>query len=200
MSIFDLNSAEVNSGGQGGGGGLIPENTVARAILTIRPGQAGDGGWLKQSSTGNLMLDTEWTITEGPYARRKIWRYMSLSEKAAPITMRQLRAAIEGNFGIRPDDMSEAAQAKRRVSIDQLNGIEACIMVGVEPASAGYEAKNTIKAVLAPGESKYVARGQVAPAAPHAAPVASISNPARAATPPAASAAAPAANKPAWAV
>lgn len=199
MSTFDLNSAETGGGGQGGG--LIPEDTVARAILTIRPGGSGDGGWLKTSAAGGLMIDTEWTITDGPFAKRKVWRYMSLSEKAAPITMRQLRAAVEGHHGIKPDDMSDGAQAKRRVSLPDLNGIEACIMIGVEKGTNGYEDKNTIKAVLAPGEKKYIGRGQAAPAAV-AGNVAAFQAPAapQFAPPPASAPAAAAANKPSWAV
>lgn len=189
MSTFDLNSAETG----GGQGDLIPDGTVARAILTIRPGGSGDGGWLKTSSTGGLMIDTEWTIVDGKYAKRKVWSYMSLSEKAAPITMRSLRAAIEGHHGIKPDDMSEAAQAKRRVSLPDLNGIEACILIGVEPPQNGYDAKNKIKAIIAPGESKYLARGQAAPAAP-------TGNVATFQAPPAQSAQPAGTAKPAWAV
>lgn len=194
MSTFDLNSAETG----GGQGDLIPEGTVARAILTIRPGGAGEGGWLKTSSTGGLMLDAEWTITEGTFAKRKVWSYMSLSEKAAPITMRSLRAAIEGHHGIKPDDMSEAAQAKRRVAIADLSGIEACILIGIEPPANGYEAKNKIKAVIAPGETKYLARGQAAPAAV-AGNVAAFQAPAAPQFAPPPASAPPAANKPTWA-
>jgi hypothetical protein len=191
MSTFDLNAAETG-GGSGQSTSLIPENTVARAVLSIRPGGAGDGGWMKTSAAGGLMIDTEWTIIDGPFAKRKIWKYMSLSEKAAPITMRQLRAAIEGHHGLKPEDMSEAAQAKRRVSLDQLSGIEACILIGIEAGTNGYEAKNTLKAVIAPGEGKYIARGSAPAAAPALASVAAFA--------PAPAAAAPAAvNKPAWA-
>jgi hypothetical protein len=198
--MFDLNSAET--GGGGPGAGLIPDGTVARAVLTIRPGGSGEGGWLKTSAAGGLMIDTEWTIADGPFAKRKVWRYMSLSENAAPITMKQLRAAIEGHHGIKPDDMSEAAQAKRRVSLDQLSGIEACILIGVEAAKDGYEAKNTIKAVLAPGESKYIGRG----GSPMLAGPTGAGNVATFQAPPAASYAPPppaapaGAAKPAWAV
>ena len=162
MSFFDLNAAEVNTGGQTAA--LIPDNTVARAILTIRPGGAGEGGWFKQGPAG-LMLDTEWTVVDGPYAKRKVWKYMSMSEKAAPITLRQLRAAIEGHHNIRPEDMSEAAMAKRKVTIDQLSGLSACILIGVEAGTNGYADKNTLKNVIAPGERSYLAAGQAAPAA-----------------------------------
>lgn len=191
MSMLDLNTADASSGGSGD---LIPENTVARAILTLRPGGAGEGGWLKQAKTGALMIDAEWTITTAPYAKRKVWRNMMMTgnETAVGISMRQLRAAIEGHYGIKPDDMSEAAQAKRRATFEQLNGIEACILIGVE-AQPGYEARNTIKAVLAPGESKFIAAGAAPVAAPTMASVPSFAAPAPAKAAPVAS------NKPAWA-
>lgn len=192
MSTFDLNNAETG----GGQGELIPDGTVARAILTIRPGGSGEGGWLKTSSTGGLMIDTEWTIVAGPFAKRKVWSYMSLSEKAAPITMRSLRAAVEGHHGIKPDDMSEAAQAKRRVSLPDLNGIEACILIGVEPPQNGYEAKNKIKAVIAPGEGKYIGRG----ASPMLAGPTGAANAAAFQAPPAQSTPPAGGAKPAWAV
>lgn len=188
---FNLNDAESGSD-------LIPDGTVARAILTIRPGGAGDGGWLKTSSTGGLMLDTEWVIVEGKFAKRKVWRYMSLSEKAMPITLRQLRAAVEGHFGILPTDMSAEAMAKRDIKdIGTLNGIEACIMVGVEK-SEGYADKNTIKAVLAPGEKSFLTRGQAAQGAGTVAAGAAGVGFAGGgySAPPAAQ---PQANKPAWA-
>jgi hypothetical protein len=155
---FDLNAAET-----GNSTDLIPEGTVARAILNIRAGGEGDGGWLKMSKGGGLMIDTEWTILSGPFAKRKVWRYMSLSEKAYPITMRQLRAVVEGNYGILPEDMSDAAQAKRRCGFPELQGMEACIMISIEK-SVGYDDKNGIKAILTPGESKYIARDGAAPA------------------------------------
>jgi hypothetical protein len=190
--MLDLNTADASTGGSGD---LIPENTVARAILTLRPGGAGEGGWLKQAKSGALMIDGEWTITSGPHAKRKIWRNMMMTgnDVAVGITMRQLRAAIEGHHGIKPDDMSEAAQAKRRATFEQLNGIEACIMIGIEKQE-GYEPRNSIKAVIAPGESKFIAAGQAPAAAPAMASAPSFTAPA-----PAAAKAPAAANKPAWA-
>lgn len=195
MSFIDFNMAETGGGQQGNT--LIPDNTVARAILTIRPGGAGDGGMMKTGPSG-LMFDAEFTITEGPYAKRKIWKYMSMSEKAAPITMRQLRAVIEGHHGILPTDMSEAAQAKRKCSAEQLSGMECCILIGVEAATAQYEAKNTLKAVIAPGEAKYIGRGASPMLAgpTGAGNVASFQAPAAPAPAPAPAGAA----KPAWAV
>jgi len=190
MAFLDLNTAEASTGSSSSD--PIPDGTVARAILTIRPGGAGEGGWLKAAKTGALMIDAEWTITTGPHAKRKVWRNMMMTgnEVAVGITMRQLRAAIEGHFGIKPDDMSEAAQTKRRATFEQLNGLEACVLIAIEKQE-GYEARNTIKAVIAPGESKFLGAGQAPSAAPAAANFVSFS------APPAA--AASGGNKPAWA-
>lgn len=189
MSMFDLNTADTSTGG---GGELIPDNTVVRALLSIRPGGAGEGGWCKASRTGSLMLDCEFTITEGPYARRKVWRYMLLSgsEKAVEISKSQLRAIVEGHHGIMPEDMSEAAQAKRRVQISDLDGLEACLLIGIEKQE-GYEPKNTVKAVLTPADRRFIKRG-----AGDAAPMVAS---APAGLAPAPAPAAPAANRPAWA-
>lgn len=188
MSFFDLNGANTSTGG---GGELIPDNTVVRAILSIRPGGAGEGGWCKQSQSGNLMLDCEWTVTDGQYARRKVWRYMLLSgsEKAVEITKSQLRGVVEGHHGIMPEDMSETAQAKRRVQIADLDGMEACLLIGIEKQE-GYEAKNTVKAVLTPGDRRFIGRGAGGGAAAPVAMPPSIQQ---------AAAALPPANRPAWA-
>lgn len=186
MSFFDLNTADTSTGG---GGELIPDNTVVRAILNVRPGGAGEGGWCKMSKTGGLMLDCEWTVTDGPYARRKVWRYMMLSgsEKAVEISKSQLRAVVEGHHGIMPEDMSEAAQAKRRVQIADFDGMEACLLIGIEKQE-GYEPKNSVKAVLTPADRRFIKRGGAAPAA--------VAAPGFAPAP--APAAAPV-NRPAWA-
>lgn len=199
MSFFDLNEAEASTGQ--GSGEPIPDGTVARAILAIRPGGAGDGGWCKTSRAGDLMLDCEFTLADGPFARRKVWTNMMVtgSEKAVAITKRQLRAVVEGHHGLRPDDMSEPAQAKRRVQIADLTGMDCCVLIGVE-VQPGYSPKNTIKAVIAPGEGKYVARG--APPPLGAAPQARPANVAPFTPPPAAAAPAPVqspAGRPAWA-
>lgn len=192
--MFNLNNAEASDTQ------LIPDGTIARAVLTLRPGGHGDGGWCKQAKSGALMLDAEWTVTDGKFAKRKVWRTMMITgnDTAVGITMRQLRAAIEGHYGIKPDDMSPEAQAKRNITIDQLNGIEACIQIGIE-SSDGYPDKNTIKAVIPPGDKRFLAKGQAAAAPAPAgfqAPAGGFGG-ATAAAPAAQSAGG--ANRPAWA-
>lgn len=152
---FDLNSAETG----GGSSEPMPDGTVVRAVMNIRPGGEGDGGWMKKSNAGNPMLDVEWTVVSGPYAKRKVWDYMHFTEKSLPISMRNMRAIVEANYGILPADMSDAAVAKRRCGFADLQGMEACILLSIEKDASGqYADKNRPKAFLTPGESKYIAR------------------------------------------
>lgn len=52
---------------------LIPDNTIVTVELTIRPGGAGEGGWLRRSKDGRSeALDCEFTVIEGEYAKRKL--------------------------------------------------------------------------------------------------------------------------------
>ena len=168
---FDLNSAETG----GGSSEPMPDGAVVRAVMNIRPGGEGDGGWLKMSSKGNLFLDVEWTVISAPYAKRKFWDMMHFTEKSVPISLRHMRAIVEANYGISPSDMSDAAVAKRRCGFPELQGMEACMLLKIEVDAEGkYPDKNRPAAFLTPGERKYIARDGAAPAAsaprPQAAP------------------------------
>src|SRR5437870_4332538 len=47
---------------------LIPHGTIATVQIKVRPGTAGEGGWLKRSKDGNSeALDLELTVIGGPY-------------------------------------------------------------------------------------------------------------------------------------
>lgn len=140
-------------------GGLIPEGKVVTAIMSIRSGGYGDDGYCaKSKNSGELMLDVEFTVTPsaGGFERRKIWKYMSFSEKAAPITRSQLRAALESAHGILPTDDSKESQAKRSVaSYAAFDGLPVCIKVGIEKGGE-YADKNTIRAFVTPDRKEYI--------------------------------------------
>ena len=71
-SWYDFNDAQSNTN-------LIPKGTLAKVRLTIRPGgfddasQGWTGGYATRGSTGAVYLNGEFTVTEGQYARRKIF-------------------------------------------------------------------------------------------------------------------------------
>ena len=78
--MYDLNDAEPQRGG-------LIDPCFAKIIGTLRPGgingpAPGDQGLLKASKqTGSdvRMLDWEFTVVEGPNARRKFWQTMVVS-------------------------------------------------------------------------------------------------------------------------
>src|SRR5690349_6796477 len=114
---------DFNTAGEQRSFDVVPANTICTLQLTIRPGSAGDGGWLKRSVDGaSEGLDCEFVVVDGQYAKRKIWQLYTLHgttpghEEAGKISRNTLRAILESARGIRPDDKSEAAQNARKIA------------------------------------------------------------------------------------
>jgi hypothetical protein len=154
---------DFNSAGEQRSFDVIPVNTICTLQLTIRPGGAGDDGWLKQASDGaSEHLDCEFTVVDGPYAKRKLWQPYTLRgttqghAEAGEYSRNTLRAILESARGIKPSDTSEAAQNARKVSswadFDQLRFVA---RIGVRPPRDGYQAKNTILDVITPERQQW---------------------------------------------
>lgn len=188
---YDFNNAE-----QQREGGLIPEGTIAVVHMTVRPGNSGEGGWLKRSKNGDsAALDCEFTIVDGQHAKRKFWSLFTVEgtteghAKAGEISASRLRGILESARGVRPDDESDAAKAARCINhYGDFDGIRFVAKIGVEKGKDGYKDKNTLDAAVTPDRKAWVKVEQVAKPQTMAAP--SIA---------AAAASAPAAGKPAWA-
>jgi hypothetical protein len=137
---------------------VIPANTVVTVQITVRPGNAGDGGWLTRSQNcASEGLDLEYTVVDGRYAKRKIFERLTLHGtteghgEAARISQSKIRAILESARGIRPDDKGEAAiEARRITNYGELDGMRFIARLGVEPARNGYAAKNRVAEVLTP--------------------------------------------------
>jgi hypothetical protein len=134
---------------------LIPAGTIATVQMIIRPGGTGEGGWFKRSADGGSEgLDVEFTVVAGDYFKRKVWQFMVLNgatdghAKAAEISRALLRGIVESAFGIKPDDVSEAAQQKRRVNFSDFNNLRFIACIRVEKSKdAAYPDKNRLEAV-----------------------------------------------------
>jgi hypothetical protein len=156
-------SFDFNTAGEQRSFDVIPANTICILQLTIRPGGAGDGGWLKPAADGKSEgLDCELVVVDGEHAKRKLWQLYTLRgttpghAEAGEISRNTLRAILESAKGIRPDDKSEAAQNARKVSswadFDQLRFVA---RIGVRPPRDGYQAKNTILEVIMPDKQAW---------------------------------------------
>lgn len=180
--MFDLNDAQPQSGPIGE---LIPDGTFARVQMNIRPGGTNgtvpmDAGLLKQSASSDaLMLDCEFTVVNGPLARRKFWQMFTVSggklddkgvSKGWNISKSYLRAMIDSAAGLDPKDMSEAAQKKRVINgLREFDGIQFAARIMIEPnTNPQYADQNKLANVVLPGEPQYLAvmQGQVVPPEP----------------------------------
>ena len=130
---------------------VIPDGTFVKILLQIKAGgfnlpgaEAMDAGLFKTSKSSDaVMLECEMTVLEGPYAHRKFtdhWTVAggSLDEKGNSkgfnITKTRMRAAIESNQNIRPDDMGAQAVATRQINgFKELDGITFFAKIKVDP-------------------------------------------------------------------
>ena len=164
MSYFDFNSAEDSANNQP----LIPKGTLARVRLFIRPGgydeprKGWTGGYAKfNSESGSVYLDCEFTVTEGAFARRKIWTLIGLHSEKGDQWMKMGRAMIKGilnsSFGLQALDESPSAQAKRRIaSFADLDGLEFLGKIDVERDLNNGD-KNVVKGAIGPEHKDYAA-------------------------------------------
>ncbi|MFC3102015.1 hypothetical protein [Altererythrobacter lauratis] len=166
---FDMNDAEPQKSGE-----LIPDGTFAKITMTIRPGGTDgqseiDRGLLKASNAPGsdvLMVDAEFTVAEGPHVRRKFWQMFTVSggkvdEQGVSIGWKiskgSFRAMIDSALGLDPQDMSEAAKAKRILrGLADLNGITFVAKIKVEPSDdPRYGDSNKLDRVVLPSEPEW---------------------------------------------
>jgi hypothetical protein len=139
-----------------------------------------DAGLLKSSSASDAkLLDCEFTVVEGPFARRKFWQTFTvaggkLDEKGQSrgwnIAKSAFRAMIDSALGLNPKDESAAARERRVIQgLRQLDGIVFVARIMVEPASnPNYKDANKLANVVTPDEPQYAAvlRGENVPPEP----------------------------------
>ncbi|TVR80032.1 MAG: hypothetical protein EA405_11595 [Rhodospirillales bacterium] len=179
---FDMNDAEPQKTGE-----LIPDGTFAKVAMAIRKGGTDgqaeiDRGLLKASNAPGsdvLMLDCEFTIAEGPHARRKFWQMFTVQGGKVDehgvsigwkISKSTFRAMIDSALDLDPADMSEAAKAKRILrGLADLNGITFVAKIKIEPSEdPRYGDSNKLDRVVLPSEPEWrkVMDGEAVPASP----------------------------------
>ena len=145
---------------------VIPKGTIVPVRMTIKPGGFDDpnrgwtGGYATHNqSSGSVYLNCEFVITEGKYARRKIWSLIGLFSHKGPEWGNMGRSFVRGILnsarGLKDKDDSETAQRARRINgIGDLDGIEFLAKIDIEKDQNG-EDKNTIKFAITPDHKEY---------------------------------------------
>lgn len=164
----DFNDARQNAN-------LIPKGTIAKVRLTIRPGgfddpsQGWTGGYAKRGTTGSVYLDAEYTVLEGPYAKRKIWSMIGLYSASGSNWANMGRSLVRGILnsarGLSDKDNSPEAQNARRISsFADLDGMEFVARIDVGKDSNGDD-KNDIRQAVTRDHKEYAAAvgGNAAP-------------------------------------
>ena len=179
---YNFNDVEPHQGTD-----LIPDGSFAKVVMTVRPGGVDgqgehDKGLLKASNTPGsdvLSLDCEFTVAEGPHARRKFWQLFTVAGGKVDengvsigwnISKRMVRAMIDSALGLDPEDMSEAARQKRQLrGLADLNGIAFVARIMVEPNNdPRYPDRNRLDRPVLPNEKEWraVMNGEAVPPAP----------------------------------
>jgi hypothetical protein len=183
---YDMNDAQPQMTGD-----LIPDGTFAKIVMHLRKGGVDgrsevDRGLLKASNQPGsdvLSLDAEFTVLEGTYAKRKFWQTFTamggkLDEEGQSIGWKisksTFRAMIDSALGLKPDDMSEEAKARRVLrGLSDLDGISFVAKIAVEPArTSNYKDSNKLDHVVLPTAPEWqkVMNGEAVPAAPSSKP------------------------------
>jgi hypothetical protein len=190
MSI-DFNSSENQSNFD-----LIPNGTLAKVRMSIKPGGYDDQnqGWVggyatRNEATGSIYLSCEFVILEGEYAKRKVWGILGLHSNKGPewgnMGRSFIKAILNSARGFSESDNSPAAQSARKINgIGDLDGIEFVAKITTKK-DQNEELRNEIRFAITPDNKDYKAiMGSIA------VPMAKTS---------VNQAPAPAANRPAWA-
>ena len=155
---------------------LIPKGTTAKVRLSIRPGgyddptQGWTGGYATRGTTGSVYISGEFTVLEGPYARRKVFTLIGLFSPKGPewgnMGRALVRAILNSARGLSDKDSSPQAQAARRISgVGDLDGIEFVAKIDVGKDTNGDD-KNEIRAAITPDHKEYASLMGVVSSAP----------------------------------
>jgi hypothetical protein len=154
----DYNDAKQNPN-------LMPKGTLVKVRTTIRPGgfddpnQGWTGGYATRGDTGAVYLNGEFTVLEGPYAKRKVFSLIGLYSPKGPdwgnMGRSLIRAMLNSARGISDKDVSPQAQAARRISgFADLDGLEFIARLDVGTDVNG-EDKNEVRGAVTPDHREY---------------------------------------------
>ena len=145
---------------------LMPKGTIVPVRMTLKPGgyddpsQGWTGGYATRNETsGSVYLNAEFIITEGPFAKRKVWSLIGLLSLKGPEWGNMGRSFVRGVLnsarGLSDKDNSPQAQTARRIQgFADLDGIEFLAKIDVGKDANG-DPKNEIKFAITPNQKDW---------------------------------------------
>ena len=171
--MIDLNNIE--SGG-GSDFDLIPDGTIARAIITIQPNPvtipefSNTPLFRASQTTSAKWLEVEYTIIGGQFDKRKFWQNHFFDgdakddngvSKSKKIGLQWLKSVVESHNNVSAMDASPEAQAVRQIDMQKggvasINGMNVCVKIKIEKGTNGYADKNKMLVALALNSKEYI--------------------------------------------
>ena len=170
---------------------LIPDNTIARAIITIKPNvetlpEFSNSPMFRFSNSSSAKwIEVEYTIIGGQFDKRKFWQNHFFDgdakddsgvSKSKKIGLQWLKAVVESHNNISAMDASPEAQAVRQIDMQKggvasINGMNVCVKIGIEKSNdPQYSDKNRCKVILTQGMEGYIPSGSTPTNTPSPAP------------------------------
>ena len=187
--MIDLNNV---TGGGGSDFELIPEGTIARAIIKIQPNPvtipefSNTPIFRASQTTSAKWLEIEYTIIGGQFDKRKFWTNHFFDgdakddngvSKSKKIGLQWLKAVVESHNDVSATDASAQAQAVRQIDMQRggvatINGMNVCVKIGIEKSNnPQYADQNKCRVVMTQGMEGYIpSGGGSAPVTPSPAP------------------------------
>jgi hypothetical protein len=141
----------------------IPDGTVATVQMRIRPGGVGEDSLLKRTTSGEAeMLDCEFVVVDGEFAKRKFWDTFILEgttdgqKQMAETNRGRLKKILESARGIKKDTPAEQARALYRADLKDFDNLVFIARIGMrkgEPKKDGtsnWPDKNFLAAAISP--------------------------------------------------
>jgi hypothetical protein len=156
---------------------LIPHGTIATVVIHLRAGNAGENGLLKRSKSGDReLLDLEFVVVDGPYARRKFWENQIVvgttqgQKEMAEAHIGTRKAILQSARGIKEGDVSPQAREAYKADLKDFDGLMFIAKIGIEkgkPKNAGsnenWPDKNVLAAVITPDKADWHPVAQAPP-------------------------------------
>lgn len=167
--MIDLNNAEEQREGTGGGKAVPPDSIVLVQMHIRQPvtGKEGSDPLLTRAHSSLEYLNCEFVVAQGSYQGAKFWNNLNVQgastagqKTAVDISMRTIRAMVEASRGVNPRDASpQASQQRVLQSWDELNGLYFPAMLDCEISEPNKDGKrfvnNKLKRVVTPDRQEY---------------------------------------------